>query len=159
MARSAVEDPTKVHRYRLFIDGFQRATFQEVTGLDRKIDVVEYGEGGSETNQKSAGRASFSNITLKRGQLVPQVIGALDMFDWAQQVYVQGVAGNPEEYRRDFDIVQYDAFNAEVYRWTVENGWPCGYKPMSNFNGQASENHFEELEICHEGWRSPTLGS
>lgn len=152
MARSVVEDPLKVFRFRVRVDGFERATFSEVTGLTRTTEVTEYAEGGkNDTNQKSAGRSSFPNISMKRGKIVG-VAGEDDFSAAALRVYEQGTTGNPDEYRFDFDIEVYNARNelAETYR--IENAWIATFKPMSDFNATASDNHFEEIEVVHEGW-------
>ncbi len=46
MARGAVDDPIKVFRYRVRIDGFVRAGFTAVTGFKRTTDEAGYREGG-----------------------------------------------------------------------------------------------------------------
>lgn len=152
MSRSKNEDPLKGFRFRVFIDGFARAGFQECSDLEQNTEVIEYREGGqNETAQKSPGLTSYPNITLTRGQMATTA-GEFDMFSWAQQVHKQGVIGNPGEYRRELDIVQYDASNIEVRRWRVDEAWVCKFVPFKGLSGQASENSLETIEIANEGW-------
>jgi len=154
MARAAIEDPLKVFRYRIEIDDVSRAGFTEVTGLSRDTDVTEYREGGmNETPQKSAGLSKFPDITLKRGQIVGSTRGGDDdLINWVNQVHSVSTGGNAAQYRRDFDVVQYNALNQEVRRWRVNNAFPKTFKPMSDMNGTSSENSYEEIVVAYEGF-------
>jgi phage tail-like protein len=154
MARASVEDPLKVFRFRIEIDGFVRAGFTECAGLKRTTDIAEYREGGmNETPQKSAGLSKFDNITLKRGQIIGSQRGGDDDFKaWARDVQDVTVLGNGLNYRRDFDIVQFNSLNIEVARWTITNAFPVEFVPMSDLNGTSSDNSVETLVIAHEGF-------
>jgi phage tail-like protein len=59
------------------------AGFQEVTGLDSSVDVIEYRTGNSKENSpiKLTGLNRVSDVTLKRG-----VIGSLTLYDWFDEV-------------------------------------------------------------------------
>ena len=155
MGRASVEDPLKVFRYRVEIDGVARAGFTEVNGLERETDVAEYREGGMpETPQKSAGISKFPDITLKRGQIVGSSRGGDDdLINWSDEVHDVAAGGNGENYRRDLDIIQFNSLNVEVRRWRVFNAWPRRSKPMSDLNGTSSDNSFEEVVLCHEGYK------
>ena len=150
--RSINEDPIKTYRYRVEVDGFIRAGFSSVSGLSKDMSVVEYREGGmNETSQKSLGQASFSDITLTRGQITNSP-GEFDMLDWDAQTFDLGILGHPGEYRRDMDIVQFDNFGIEVRRWRIINVIIKSLKPTGDFNGQSSENSMESLTLAHEGF-------
>jgi phage tail-like protein len=152
--RASTEDPIKVFRFRIEIDDVVRAGFTECSGLERTTDVAEYREGGmNETAQKSAGLSKFSDIVLKRGQIVnSQRGGDADFMEWAREVHDVAVGGNAANYRRTLDIVQFNSLNQEVKRWTVTNAWPSRYKPFSDLNGTSSDNSIEELTLTHEGF-------
>jgi phage tail-like protein len=154
MARAALEDPLKVFRFRVVVDGFVRAGFTELNGIDRNTEEVKYREGGfNETSQKSAGLTEFPDITLKRGQIVGSSRGGDDDYvDWAQLVFDVASAGNDNNYRKDLDIEQYNALNVRARVWRVYNTWPKGYKPMSDGKAEGNENSFEELRLSNEGW-------
>lgn len=155
MPRAAIEDPLKVFRFRIEIDNIQRAGFTDVTGLERETDVVEYREGGfNETPQKSAGLSKFPDLTFKRGQIVGSDRGGDDdLVEWVEQVHNVASGGNEAQYRRDFDVVQFNALNEEVRRWKVYQAFPRRYKPFSDFNAQSSDNSYEEIVVAHEGWQ------
>lgn len=152
MTRSVNEDPIKTYRYRIEIDGFERAGFSSATGLSKDYAVVEYREGGmNETPQKSLGLASFADVTLTRGQIVLSP-GEFDMLDWDAQTFDLGILGHPGEYRRDLDYVQYSNLGVEIRRWRVINACIKGMKPMGDLSGQASENSMESITLAHEGY-------
>ena len=154
MARASIEDPLKVFRFRIVVDGFVRAGFSECTGFERDTEEAAYREGAfNETKQKSAGLTNFGDITLKRGQIVGSQRGGDDDFiTWAQQVFDVAAAGNAANYRKDLDIEQYSASNIRVRVWRVYESWPKKFKPMSDLKADASENSYEELTIANEGW-------
>jgi phage tail-like protein len=153
MPRSVIEDPLKVYRYRIACDGMVRGGCSGVSGTAIEIDIVEYNEGGSETPQKSTGQKKFPNVTLRRGQIVGTP-GEDDFYTWVSTVHSPDQAiGSPGEYRRDVELIQYNALGAEVRRWTYVNAIPAKYVPFSDQDASSSDNSFEEIEIAHEGIR------
>src|SRR5690606_14488347 len=96
------------------IDGIRRAAFQECSGIDSSVDVIEYREGGrNDAARKLPGMAKFSNIVLKRG-----ITDDRDLFDWHRRV----VEGRTE--RRNGSIVLLDRAGSEVARWNFRRAWP-----------------------------------
>lgn len=154
MARTVNEDPLKVFRFLVEEDGFKRAGFREVNGLEATVEVAEYREGGdNETVKKSAGLVSYGNITLIRGQIIGSNEGGDDdLWDWFESVQDVATRGNAANYRRDFDIAQYDATYAEVRRWNVYEAWPVRFKPFSDLNATNNDNSVEEAELANEGF-------
>jgi phage tail-like protein len=157
MARTSVEDPLKVFRFIVEIDGMARAGFMEASGLERTTEVAEYREGGdNETMKKSAGLSAFSDITLRRGQILDE--GQNDFYNWAQEVHnVSSLGGNVRDYRRDIDIVQFERGGVEVKRWRVFECWPNRFKPFGDLNATStSDNSIEELSLVNEGFELVT---
>lgn len=152
MPRTSVEDPLKVFRFILEIDGFARAGFMECTGLERTTEVAEYREGGdNETPKKSAGLSKFGDVTLKRGQVLDE--GQNDFYNWAQEVHnVSSLGGTQRDYRRDVDIVQFERGGLEVARWRLHESWPNRFKPFGDLNALGNDNSIEELVLAHEGF-------
>jgi phage tail-like protein len=153
MARAAVEDPIKVFRFRANVDGFDRLGFSEISMPPASTEPVKYREGGmNETPQKSAGLTEYEPIVMKRGQLVGSSKGGdLDFIKWYEQVHKVTSNGTAANYRKDFDIEQYDSTNTLVRKWRVINAFPTKFKPASDLNALGNENSFEELTIEHEG--------
>lgn len=152
MARTSVEDPLKVFRFTVEIDGMARAGFMECAGLERTTEEAEYREGGdNETPKKSAGLSKFGDLTLKRGQVLDE--GQNDFLNWAMEVHdVASKGGSQRDYRRDIDIVQYERGGTEVARWRVYETWPKKYKPFGDLNGLGNENSIQELVLANEGF-------
>jgi phage tail-like protein len=161
MARASIEDPLKVFRYSVVVDGFIRAGFSEVTGLDRTTEEAKYREGGfNETSQKSAALTEFPEIVLKRGQIIGSSRGGdADFITWATQVFDVSSAGNASNYRKDLTIQQYSATNTLAQAWNVYDCWPKGFKPISDLKAEGNENSFEELKLANEGWESIIVGT
>lgn len=156
MARAVVEDPLKVFRFRVEIDQFERAGFREVNGLEASVEVAEYREGGdNHTVKKSPGLASFSNITLIRGQIIGSDQGGDDeIVDWFKNVFdvTQSLPIQAENPRRSLEIVQYDPTFTERRRWEVQEAFPVRFKPFSDMNATSNDNSVEEVELANEGF-------
>jgi len=154
MSRAVIEDPIKVFRFAVEESGFKRAGFQKVAGLEATVEVAEYREGGdNETVKKSAGLTTYGNITLSRGQVIGGAEGGDDdLLDWFKAVHDVTTRGNATNYRRDLDIVQYDASYEEIRRWRVYEAWPVRFKPFADLDAQGNDNSIEESELAHEGF-------
>ena len=77
---AAAPDPFVNFNFLVEIDGIARGAFQEVTGLDSTIDVIEHREGGENTTpRKLAGQTKHANIVLKWGMTIDN-----QLFDWHQ---------------------------------------------------------------------------
>ena len=107
-------DPYKDYRFQIEIDGIADSRFLECSGLGSEVAVIEYRESGEPTAvRKLAGRASFSDITLKRG-----ITESQDLYDWHKAI-LQGVME-----RRNGSIRLLDDEGTEVVRWTFRDAWP-----------------------------------
>jgi phage tail-like protein len=107
-------DPYKDFRFQVEIDGIASSRFLECTGLGSEVAVIEYREGGDPTAvRKLPGRASFSDITLKRG-----ITESRDLYDWHRSL-LQG-----QNDRRNGKIILLDDGGAEVVRWVFREAWP-----------------------------------
>jgi phage tail-like protein len=132
--------------------GGSRTGFMECSGLESETEVAEYREGGDNaTVKKSPGLTKFSDITLKRGQILDE--GQNDLYAWYQQVFnLTTAGGGDKEIRRDIDIVQYERGDEAVRRWRVYNCFPNKYKAMGDLNATSNDNSIEELTLVNEGW-------
>jgi len=154
MARASIEDPLKKFRFRIIVDGFQRAGFSKCEGLEKTTEEATYREGGqNETKQKSAGLTNYSDLTLERGQIVgSQRGGDNDFITWADQVNQVSAAGNAANYRKDLDIQQFSAQNVRMRVWRVYEAWPKVFKPVGPLDASSSENSVEVIVLANEGW-------
>jgi len=141
MPTGTIPDPYGSYNFRIEIDSIIRAAFQECSGLDSTIDVIEHREGGDSTTRKLPGQTKYSNITLKWG-----MTDDTELYDWHRQV----VEGNIE--RRSGSIILYSRKGGEdeVARWNFRDAWPVSWKGPE-FNAESSEVAIETLELAHEG--------
>jgi phage tail-like protein len=143
MANGAIRDPYGNYNFRVEIDGIDRAAFQQVSGFDSTIDVVEHREGGDATMRKLPGMTKYSNITLKWG-----ITDDRELYDWHRRI-VNGAARREIE-RKNGSIVLFDRGGAEVARWNFFRAWPTKWDGP-DFDAEKSDVAIESLELAHEG--------
>lgn len=135
-------DPYNSFNFDVEIEGISRAHFQEASGLDSSIDVVEHREGGDNiTTRKLPGMVKFSNIVLKWG-----MADDTDLYKWHRQ----WANGDKAAKRVSGSIVLYDRQRTEQRRWNFKNAWPAKWTGPA-FNAESSELAIETLELAHEG--------
>ena len=133
-------DPYGNYNFLIEIDNISRGAFQEVSGLESTIEVVEYREGGDTSiTRKLPGRASFGNLTLKRG-----ITDDVELYEWHKTVRDGGTD------RRNGSIVQLDRNREEVARWNFREGWITKLTGP-DFKAEGNEIAIETVEIVHEG--------
>lgn len=133
-------DPYRNFRYRVEVEGIEQAGFNEVSGFEASIDVIEYREGNEVTTpRKLPGLSKYGNITLKWG-----VTDSMDMYNWIQEC-IQGTIE-----RKTVTIIALDEEGNDVATWQVIEAWPAKYSAPS-FNGLGSEVAIEFMEMAHEG--------
>lgn len=133
-------DPYLNFNFLVEIDGISRAAFQEASGFDSTIDVVEHREGGENTTpRKLPGMTKYSNIVLKRG-----ITDDVELYQWHRQT----VQGNVQ--RRNGSIVLLDRQGVEQARWNFVNAWPTKWDGP-DFNAEGNDVAIETFELAHEG--------
>jgi phage tail-like protein len=135
-------DPYVNFNFLVEIDGITAAGFQEASGLDSSIEVIEYREGGNNiTVRKYPGQVKYSNVTLKRG-----LTDNTELYDW----HKQWADGDPAAPRKNGSIVLCDRQGQEQARWNFFNGWPSKWTGPG-LNAEQNDIAIESLEIAHEG--------
>lgn len=124
------------------IDGIDNARFQEVSGIDISVDVIEVREGGDPIrSRKLPGAAKYANMTLKRGYT-----SDTRLFDWFSDV----MTGRTEKIRKNMSVVQLDmAGQPTKMRWDLHNAFPIKYTTAA-MNAKGNELSIESLEIAYE---------
>lgn len=132
-------DPYKDYRFQVEIDGIADSRFLECSGLGSEVAVIEYREGGEPTAvRKLPGRASFSDITLKRG-----ITESKDLYEWHKAV-LQG-----QIQRRNGAIWLLDDEGVEVVRWVFREAWPRKWEGPS-LNAMGNEVAIETFVLTCE---------
>src|SRR4051794_13158926 len=104
------KDPYRGFKFKVVIDGIQKAGFKEISGLDAATDAIDYREGldKSVTIRKLPGLKKFSNITLKRG-----ITDDLDLWKWRKSI----MDGKIEDSRKHGQIIVLDDKGEDVAEW------------------------------------------
>lgn len=114
--------------------------FSECSGLDLTQQPEEYKEGGNNGGVlKFASRATWANVTLKRG-----ITGNSSLWDW----HASFLEGHGK--RRDGVIVLLDSERAPARAWYFRRGLPVKYTGPS-LNSTQNNVAIEAIEIAHEG--------
>ena len=140
MATGQIPDPYINYNFHVEIDGITRAAFQECSGFDSTVDVIEHREGGENTTlRKFPGMTKYSNLVLKWG-----LTDDRELYDWHRRV----VQGDIE--RKNGSIVLLDRRGQEVMRWDFFRAWPTKWDGP-DFNAEGTDVAIETLELVHEG--------
>jgi phage tail-like protein len=132
-------DPFKGFRFRVEIDSVQQAGFSECSGLGSHVEVIEYREGGDQTQvRKLPGKSSFPDITLKWGST-----NSHELYDWHRTA----VTGQIQ--RKNGSVVLLDDSGTEQVRWHFFNGWASKWDGPS-FNAKGNDIAIETLTISCE---------
>lgn len=117
------------------------AGFSEVSGLDASIEIHEYKEGGrNDFVHKFATRATFGNLSFKRGVAVTQ-----ELWSWYDRVR-RGSYG----LRRSILIAHLDYAGEVALVWYAARALPTKYTGPSWNAGQSSVA-IESIDVVHEG--------
>ncbi len=117
------------------------AGFSECSGLEATVEVIDYKEGGvNDYVHKFPTRASFANVTLKRG--------VIHIFDDLWSWHNDFVLGNGK--RRDGLIFLMNESREPAMVWKFKGGIPMKWVGPS-LNAAQSNVAIESLEIAHEG--------
>jgi phage tail-like protein len=140
MATAAIPDPYNNFNFLVEIDGIARAAFQECSGFDSTVDVIDHREGGENTTlRKLPGLTKYSNIVLKRG-----ITDDRQLYDWHRRI----VRGDLE--RKNGSIVLLDRRGQEVARWNFVRAWPSKWDGP-DLSAEGNDVAIETLELAHEG--------
>lgn len=143
----AINYPYRNFRYRVEMDGIERAGFSEVSGMNSTVDVVEYREGDDlrNTPRKLTGLTKFGNISLKWGTTTDS-----DFLDWVYACAPTNSAPPTGMTRKTITVTLYDDAGSDGPVWELINCWPTGYT-IPDLNGTGSEVAISSLEIVCEG--------
>jgi phage tail-like protein len=136
---AGTEDPVTAARFSLTIDGFQIATFSELSGITQEVVPTEFLEsnGGTLVLKKQLGKAKPPTVTLKRA-----MNGSLELAAWHQAVRT----GNAAAARRSCSLTMYDAEGDPVARYLLTNAWPSKLE-ISGLKAGSSEALIETVTL------------
>ena len=119
-----------------------QAGFSEVLLPSVSVDVIEYRNGNEResSTRKLPGRVHYANLTLKRG-----VIGALDLYQWLDQVR----NGDRNGFRDVVVMLQNEDRTNIVLTWKFRKAWPAMYS-FSPLLAKGKEVLVESLELAFD---------
>jgi len=137
-------------RFLLEVDGIEIGVFQEVSGLELNVEVVEIVEGGeNQFVHKKPGRITWPNIVFKRG-----ITDDDALFEWVQKSSGDGFAEEGNIHSTTTGAVTViGSDGSRLRKWNLVDVWPVKWSGPT-FNIQNEEVLSETLELAHHGFSS-----
>jgi len=135
------------------IDGEQIGMFSEVSGLELRVEVATYQEGGENGFvHQLPGRISWPNIVLKRG-----VTNSDTLFNWVNKTSGSGFAAAGNKVTRSTGAITAVGSDGKRLRsWELQEVIAVRWTGP-NFNVNDGSALDEELELAHHGFVSKTF--
>jgi len=144
MAGETQEAPWPVPKFHfnVTIGDKGEVAFQEVSGLDTEVDIIEYRAGNSQdfSTVKMPGLRKASDITLKKGMFK----GDSALFDYFMEAKMNTIK------RETVTIQLLDEEHNPMFTWTLKNAFPMKVAG-TDLNAENSEVAVEEITLAHEG--------
>ena len=146
--------PIAAFHFRVTIDG-EQISFQEVSGLDHEVDVIEYRHGDSEvfSNIKLAGLTKTTDLTCKKGVFKDDD----RLLELMNQVYEKDYYSNNPDSRMDILVELLDETGDTMMTWNITNAFPIKLTGPS-LNSGSSEVAVEEIVFTYEGLETSLAG-
>jgi phage tail-like protein len=124
--------------------------FQEVSGLDVELDVLDHEEGGRNDGViRRVGRAKYSPLVCKRGMFGPSGGDAVsELWQWFQDI----VAGVRPVRRYDGTVLVHDQAGRPMAVWEFTAAVPSKLVGPQ-LDARTGEVAVEELHLAHQGLR------
>ena len=129
-------------RFSITIDGYEIATFSELTGLSSEVEPVDYLEATDKqmTLTKLPGKAKPPTIVLKRGKT-----GGMELWAWHEAVRRGDIAAA----RKNCTLVMYNTEGKPVARYYLEHAWPSKLE-ISALKAGSAEVLYETVTLTCE---------
>ncbi|MEM6879297.1 MAG: phage tail protein [Bacteroidota bacterium] len=134
--------PVPKFHFKVSFGNIGEASFQEVSGLDSEMDIVEYrAENRSGFSKvKMPGLKKATDVTLKKG--MAKNSGAL--LSWLSETRMNTIK------RETVTIQLLDEEHKPLFAWTLKNAWPM---KITGTDRDTHDNEvvIEEMTLAHEG--------
>ncbi|WP_328455223.1 MULTISPECIES: phage tail protein [unclassified Amycolatopsis] len=111
------QDALTAARFSITIDGYEVASFSELSGITTEVEPVDYMSSSDReiSFKKLPGKAKPPTVVLKRGKTM-----GMELWSWHQAVLM----GNIAAARKSCSLVMYNFDGKPVARYYLENAWP-----------------------------------
>lgn len=115
--------------------------FQEVSGMDAEVQIIEYRHSNSPlfSTIKMPGIAKYGNVTMKRGVFVNDNT----FWNWMNEIKMNTIK------RRTVLIKLLDENGKVTMQWTLNNAWPTKIT-STDLKSDGNEVAVDTIEIAHE---------
>lgn len=122
------------------ISGSYEGSFQEVTGINAKIETIPLKEGGENRFiRRLPSPPKYDNLILKRGMVLSS-----ELIDWARDA-VEKFTFKP----KTVTVSLLDEEGKPMATWSFAAAYPVALK-VSEFKAQDNALVFESLELAYE---------
>lgn len=161
-----IKDVYRGYKFSVKIAGFDRASFQKVTGMKSSVEVVEYREGNMpDRMEKFAGMMTYDAVTLERGishdddfrkwmEQTCDVINGSPLDPVAASRLAKGDFG--DSYRKDVTITLHDKKGMPVKQYTLLGAFPSEYT-VGDFDATSNDVVISSLVLQHHGIKEQNL--
>ncbi|MFZ9981223.1 MAG: phage tail protein [Cyclobacteriaceae bacterium] len=134
--------PLPKFHFKVEVEGGIVASFQEVSGLDTEVDIIEYRHGDSPVFSviKMPGLRKATDVTLKKGMFT----GDINFFTWFNENLMNTIA------RKNVQIMLLNEKGEAQIVWTLTNAFPKQLQG-TDLKSASSEVAVETLVLAHEG--------
>lgn len=141
------------HRFALVVDGIDIGVFMEVSGLEMKVAVEEYAEGGQNGYvHKLPGRITWPNLVFRRG-----ITDSDALFAWVGKSSGEGFAAAGSKLSRTTGAVSLVGHDGKPLRsWSLIDPFPVRWTGP-RLSAKESTPLDEEIEVAHHGFTAKTL--
>ncbi len=135
-------DVITANRYSITIDGYEIASFAELSGIVSEIEPADSWETSGDQVQlnKLPGKFKAPTVTLKRG-----LNGSLELWAWHEAVR-QGAMATA---RRSCSLTMYNSEGKPVAKFWLEKAWPSKME-LAGLKAGASEALVETVTLTAE---------
>ena len=131
-------------KFRFVVDigtEMKDVAFQEVSGMDAEVQVIEYRKSNSPlfSTEKMPGIAKYGNITMKRGIFVNDN----SFWAWMSEIKMNTIK------RRTVLIKLLDEAGEVTMQWQLNNAWPTKITG-TDLKSDGNEVAVDTIEIAHE---------
>ena len=134
------------------VDGVQIGVFSQVSGLEVRVDVATYQEGGENGYVHNLpGRMTWPHVVLKRG-----ITDSDALFAWVNKTAGGGFSSNGNSLTRSTGAITVIANDGSRLRaWELQGVFAVRWRGP-DFDAGSTDPLYEELELAHHGFTSKT---